>query len=372
MSAAPRPRYTCPCGYASDRWSARCPECGGWIASGSSAPKTAPPTRETRPERNAVASNHEAPSLAIVPTLQREPSDGSPGRSSDSGSEALSPSELVSIADVDLSGEDPRFISGIEPIDRVLGGGFVPGCSYLISGDPGAGKSTLLSQILFHARRPDGEPCERLMWASAEETVKQIALRAQRIGARHPKIRVTRETNVDRILVHASQFPSEILVVDSIQTISTDDLESIPGSVQQVQACATRLDHFAKDTETVVVLICQVNKDGQSAGPNKLNHLVDALVSLRVDDEYPALRYFESSKNRFGSTLEVGHLEMSAQGLRPILPPATKQDADAAADEWLPIAQELVYRLLETGGDIDAGLRDRIGGRLDVSPRGSR
>jgi DNA repair protein RadA/Sms len=265
-----------------------------------------------------------------------------------------------------------RNATGIEPLDRVLGGGLVLGGSFLISGGPGAGKSTLLSQMLFSAKRPDGAPCERLMWATAEENVAHIAIRAKRIGTTHHKIRAARETNVDRILAHAERFQPEILVVDSIQTILTDEIESVAGSVQQVQECATRLDHFAKATNTCVVLICQVTKDGQSAGPNKLKHLVDVLLSLEVSDEFPALRWLTSSKNRFGSGLETGWFEMRDDGLYPVARPDPREEREAEQDELAPVAQELVWRFLEAGGEIDPGLRERIAGRLDLEPRGSR
>ncbi len=196
-------------------------------------------------------------------------------------------------------------------------------------------------------------------------------MRADRIGVTHQKIGVARDTNVDRILRKARRLEPEILIIDSIQTISTDTINSAAGSIQQVKGCATQLDHFAKETQACVILICQVTKDGQAAGPNTLQHLVDVLLSIDVSDEFPALRWLSTSKNRFGSVLETGCFEMRDDGLHPVEEPREGDQADEP-DELLPIAQELAYRLLEAGGEVDPGLRDRIAGRLDLQPRGSR
>jgi len=374
MSAAAHAqlKYRCTspsCDYSSDFASARCPRCDRYIERMTSSPGAARADRPAAPAPTASA-------------IERPPSPSTPAshRSvarSGAGVDLLDlpESDLVPITEVELS-ELLRNHTGIEPLDRVLGGGLVLGGSFLISGGPGAGKSTLLSQMLHLARRPDGTPCERLMWATAEETTAHVAMRARRIGAASQRIRVTRETNVDRILAHAAKLRSEILVVDSIQTVSTDDLESVTGSVQQVKECATRIDRFAKTTETCAVLICQVNKDGQNAGPNTLKHLVDVLLSIEVSDEFPSLRFLSSEKNRFGSVLETGCFEMGNDGLRPIPPPPAREDGSGERggqyDDLGPVAQELVYRILEAGGEIDPGLRDRIGDRLDLTPRGSR
>jgi DNA repair protein RadA/Sms len=280
-------------------------------------------------------------------------------------------SNLVPLTEIEMVAH-PRILTTLEPLDRVTGGGLVQSGSFLISGGPGAGKSTLLSQMLFLARKPDGTPCERLMWATAEETPEHVAMRAQRIATAHPKIRVAREENVDRILAHADRLRPEILVVDSIQTVATADIDSVVGSVLQVKECAIRCDRFAKSTGACVFLICQETKDGQAAGPNALKHLVDALLSLDTSEEFPALRFLRSSKNRFGSTSEVGRFEMRESGLHPVARDAEPSPGSQISDEILPVAQELVYRLLEAGGEIDPDLRDRIDGRLDLNPRGAR
>ncbi len=363
LPARTQPRYRCvACAYVSDRWSARCPSCDGWIASGDSSvtslkkPASAPASTPETPRR-PIPDHEPAPDLAkATPSRGRQI--------------AVSASDLVPITDIQMT-EETRFTTKIEPLDRVLGGGLMPGGSFLISGGPGAGKSTLLSQMLYLACRPDGSPCERLMWATAEEAVSHVAIRAHRIGTAHPKIRVIREADVDKILAHAAQFSSEILVVDSIQTLTTEDIKSTAGSVEQVKECAIRLDNFAKTTLTCAVLICQETKDGKAAGPNTLKHLVDVLLSLEKD-EMSQFRYLTSDKNRHGSTLESGCFEMGNQGLLPVDLPPPREDQEARQDELLPVAQELLHLLLEAGGSLDAGLRERIAGRLDLTPRGSR
>ena len=260
----------------------------------------------------------------------------------------------------------------IEPLDRVLGGGLVVGGSVLVSGGPGAGKTTLLSQMMAMVRRPDGAACEVVLWASAEETPGHIRLRAERIGLAHSSVEIyAQKRDVDRIIAHAKKMRVEVLVVDSIQTIVTNDLDSLAGSMVQCMECARRLDEYGKETGASVVIISQINKTGQSAGPNALQHLVDATFSIEKSPEFENIRYLRAEKNRFGSVTEVGAFEMCNAGMIP----ADEQELakrDPDRDAMLPIAQELLQRFLELGGVVDAGLRDRIAGRLDMTPRGAR
>lgn len=360
-------KYRCEtCGHLPERWSARCPRCQGWITQASDAPQaSAPPRRPTSGSTREASPPAPRPRPAAIEPTIRAVTDEEESRPE------TPKSDLVPLTEIETV-EHPRILTTLGPLDLVTGGGLVPSGSFLISGSPGAGKSTLLSQMLYLARRPDGTPCERLMWASAEETPEHIAMRAQRLETAHSKIRVTREEDVDRILAHATRLQPEILVVDSIQTVSTTDINSAVGSVLQVKECAIRCDRFAKSTGACVFLICQETKDGQAAGPNALKHLVDVLLSLDTSDESPNLRFLRSSKNRFGSTWEVGSFEMSESGLHPVDRPEDRYGGEASRDELLPVAQELVYLLLESGGTVGADLRERIAGRLDLNPRGLR
>jgi DNA repair protein RadA/Sms len=262
----------------------------------------------------------------------------------------------------------------IEPLDRVLGGGLVVGGSVMVSGGPGAGKTTLLFQMIASVRRPDGSPCEVVLWASAEEPQAHIRLRAERIGIAGCGVETyAQKRDVDRIIAHARKMKAEVLVVDSIQTIVTRDIDSLAGSPQQCGECARRLDRFGKETGCSVVIICQITKDGRSAGPKTLEHLVDATFSIETCEEFKNIRYLRAEKNRFGSVTEVGMFEMTESGMKPLpdQDQAAMKDRDGGGDAMLPIAQELLQRFLEMGGEIDAGLRNRIAGRLDLTPRGS-
>jgi predicted ATP-dependent serine protease len=278
--------------------------------------------------------------------------------------------DILRISEVSAADHDRR-LTLIEPLDRVLGGGLVVGGSILVSGGPGAGKSTLLSQMIASVCRPDRSPCEVVLWASAEETPAHIKLRAERIGVAGSSIEVyAQKRDVDRIIAHAKKMRVEVLVVDSIQTIVTHDLDSLAGSQLQCMECARRLDQFGKETGTSVVIISQINKSGQTAGPNALQHLVDATFSIEKSTEFENIRYLRAEKNRFGSVTEVGAFEMLNNGM---IPADEKELAmrDPDRDAMLPIAQELLQQFLELGGVLDDGLRDRIAGRLDLTPRGS-
>jgi predicted ATP-dependent serine protease len=279
--------------------------------------------------------------------------------------------DIVRISELRAS-DHARRITLIEPLDRVLGGGLVVGGSVLVSGGPGAGKTTLLSQMIASVCRPDGLPCQVVLWASAEETPAHIRLRAERIGVAGSSVEIyAQKRDVDRIIAHAKKMRVEVLVIDSIQTIVTLDLDSMAGSQLQCMECARRLDQFGKETGTSVVIISQINKSGQTAGPNALQHLVDATFSIEKSTEFENIRYLRAEKNRFGSVTEVGAFEMCNNGMIP----ADEQELarrDPDHDTMLPIAQELLQQVLELGGVLDAGLRDRIAGRLDLTPRGER
>lgn len=375
--------HVCPqCGAESPRWFARCPQCSAWSKVSPDAATARAEARKTprstghaanRPRReDELAARRGA--LAIAAASASSPSAASATEIdlTDDGDDVVRISELS-------SADHARRSTGIEPLDRVLGGrdaswGLVVGGSIMVSGGPGAGKTTLLSQMIASVRRPDGSPCEVVLWASAEETPAHIRLRAERIGVATSSVEIyAQKRDVDRVIAHARKRKVEVLVVDSIQTIVTHDLASLAGSTQQCLECARRLDAFGKETGCSVVIICQINKSGQSAGPKAIEHLVDATFSIKTCDEFPSIRYLSAEKNRFGSVTEVGSFEMTEFGMTPL----ADQDAASLAtpadrdDAMLPIAQELLQRLLELGGVVDAGLRDRIAGRLDLTPRGA-
>src|SRR4051794_986721 len=212
---------------------------------------------------------------------------------------------------------------GIAELDRVLGGGLVPGSVVLVGGEPGIGKSTLLLQAAAGVAATVGP--ERILYATGEESAAQVRLRAERLGllgGPPGAIRVAAESSVDRIAEVAAGSPAPaLLVVDSIQTATVDDLDGAAGSVGQVRGATLRLMELAKPNGIAVVLVGHVTKDGSIAGPKTLEHLVDAVLTLE-GERYAAIRLLRASKNRFGSADEVGVFEMSDGGLAEVADPA--------------------------------------------------
>ncbi|GIU92090.1 MAG: DNA repair protein RadA [Acidimicrobiia bacterium] len=217
----------------------------------------------------------------------------------------------------------PRIASGSTELDRVLGGGLVPGSVVLLGGEPGVGKSTLVLQMSSKMRDAGGPA----LVATAEESVEQVALRGERLGVSAGDVMVVAEDDVDRILAAAHQVGARLLVVDSIQTVGVGDLDSAPGSVVQVRESASRLIRFAKTTDTPVVLVGHVTKDGGLAGPKLLEHMVDVVLYLEGDPDrgFRALRSF---KNRFGPTHRVALFDMRAEGLVELEDPSRAFLAD--------------------------------------------
>lgn len=215
----------------------------------------------------------------------------------------------------------PRLECGIAEVDRVLGGGFVEGSVVLLGGPPGIGKSTLLLQVGASLAQRAGS----VLYASGEESVAQISSRAMRLDAAPSRLLLLAETRVERVLDAARELAiaGELttLVIDSVQTVYSDAAEGLPGNVGQIRACAAQLVSFAKLHGVPVVLVGHVTKDGQLAGPRVLEHLVDAVLSFEGDDER-ALRLLRASKNRFGSTQELGVFEMTGTGLREVSNPS--------------------------------------------------
>ncbi|MFL3655169.1 MAG: DNA repair protein RadA [Halioglobus sp.] len=219
------------------------------------------------------------------------------------------------LKDINLE-DQPRFSSGAEEFDRVLGGGLVPGSAILIGGNPGAGKSTLLLQTMCHlACTMDA------LYITGEESLQQIAMRAQRLQLPTDKLRLMSETNVEAIVGAAQELKPKVLVVDSIQVVHTDEITSAPGSVSQVRECAAYLIRYAKQTGTVLLLVGHVTKDGSLAGPKVLEHMIDCSILLDGSDD-ARFRTLRGQKNRFGAVNELGIFAMTEQGMREVKNPS--------------------------------------------------
>ncbi|HEX2135166.1 MAG TPA: DNA repair protein RadA [Microvirga sp.] len=279
-----QPNFICQsCGAVYNRWKGKCEACGGWNTiveeTGSASPLVGPVA--TRPAR--------AKGRVF-------PLEGLSGEAE----------------------EAPRRPCGIAELDRVTGGGFVRGSVILIGGDPGIGKSTLLMQASASLALGGA----RVAYISGEEAVAQVRLRAERLGLGHAPVELASETNVEDIVATLSQGrPPALAVIDSIQTMWTETVESAPGTVTQVRGSAQALIRFAKSTGTAVILVGHVTKDGQIAGPRVVEHMVDAVVSFEGDQGHH-FRILRAVKNRFGATDEIGVFEMSDRGLREVPNPS--------------------------------------------------
>jgi DNA repair protein RadA/Sms len=282
---APRSIYCCQaCGHTESKWLGRCPACQEWNSLVEEVESIAP----ARPSAAGVADG-QAP---------------------------------MSIASIDLVSENfggVRVTSGIGELDRVLGGGLVAGSIVLLGGDPGVGKSTLLIQALAGLSAAPSKGTG-VLYATGEESVAQTAMRARRVGAARDSISIVAETDVEKILHHARSIKPAVLAVDSIQTVYTPLLDSIPGSLAQVRECAGRLTQFAKTTGTPTVVVGHVTKDGGLAGPKTLEHLVDVVLQLEGDGG--PYRILRAHKNRFGSTQEIGVFEMRGAGMAEVPNPS--------------------------------------------------
>jgi DNA repair protein RadA/Sms len=274
--AARAPNFLCQsCGAAYARWAGRCEACGAWntlVEEGA-----AMPARFTRKGR-----------LFVIEPLKGE------------------------------AHEAPRVASGIAEFDRVAGGGLVPGSVLLLGGDPGIGKSTLLIEVAAAFARHD----HRAVYISGEEAVAQVRLRADRLGLSDAAVELAAETSVEDIIATLSQGPPpRLLVIDSIQTMWTQTVESAPGTVTQVRGSAGELIRYAKRSGAAIVLVGHVTKDGQIAGPRVVEHMVDAVLSFEGEGSQQ-FRILRAIKNRFGPTDEIGVFEMTGGGLREVANPS--------------------------------------------------
>ena len=268
-------KFVCQeCGYETSKWLGKCPSCAQWN------------------------------------TFVEEVQKRSPGKPR----HAKAAIEAVELDGV-KSGAEQRFVTGIGELDRVLGGGAVKGSIILIGGDPGIGKSTLILQM---CGRMQSAPC---LYITGEESVGQIKMRADRLGIKNKNIMAAAETNISEILETVRTIKPEMLAVDSIQTIYSNDLSSAPGSVSQVREVTLQLLRLAKEEDVTVVIAGHVTKDGSMAGPRVLEHMVDTVLYFEGERQL-SYRILRAVKNRFGSTNEIGIFEMDDNGLTEVANPS--------------------------------------------------
>ncbi len=219
----------------------------------------------------------------------------------------------VRVSEIPLQNES-RIRLGDEEFNRVLGGGLVSGSVALLGGEPGIGKSTLLLQVAM-------ETPIKVLYVSGEESQRQIKMRADRLKRTNPSCFILSETHTDRIFQQASQLEPELLIIDSVQTLQSQYIDSVAGSISQVKQCAAECIRFAKETDTPVILVGHITKEGSLAGPKVLEHMVDTVLQFEGDQHY-VFRILRGLKNRFGSTSELGIYEMQQDGLRQVSNPS--------------------------------------------------
>ena len=292
--AKTRTAYVCSnCGQESTKWIGKCPSCGQWntfkeIQLGPSSPTATGSSDGLFRHDRATSSKSRPIKLRDIPAQ-----------------------------------DDPRINMHDDELNRVLGGGLVAGSIVLLGGEPGIGKSTLTLQTILNIAD------KRILYVSGEESAHQLKMRAERLlSGKAPdamqaldNVNILCETSLQRIFEYAEEIQPEIMVIDSIQTIATEDVDSSPGSITQVRECAAALLRFAKTSGTPVILIGHINKEGTLAGPKILEHIVDTVIQFEGDQHY-MYRILRSIKNRFGSTSELGIYEMQQTGLRQVSNPS--------------------------------------------------
>ncbi|WP_413460108.1 DNA repair protein RadA [Herbaspirillum huttiense] len=273
--------YTCTeCGGISNKWAGQCPACGQWNT--------------------------------LVETLV-ETAGGN--RYSSTPQSLAQTAPVLSLADIEAI-DVPRFGTGIEEFDRVLGGGLVPGGVALIGGDPGIGKSTLLLQALANISK-----LKKVLYVSGEESGSQIALRAKRLAVDARELQLQAEIQLEKILATLAEHKPEVAVIDSIQTVYSDALTSAPGSVAQVRECAAQLTRVAKTSGITIIMVGHVTKEGALAGPRVLEHIVDTVLYFE-GDTHSSFRLVRAFKNRFGAVNELGVFAMTEKGLKGVSNPS--------------------------------------------------
>lgn len=275
--------YVCSdCGSDHSKWQGQCQDCGAW---------------NTLAEIKLGASR---PVAAGAPTA---------------GYAGAAGGDVQRLSSVNTE-EQPRISSGFEEFDRVLGGGLVPGSAVLLGGHPGAGKSTLLLQVLCRLAAQQG-----CLYVTGEESLQQVAMRAQRLGLVAGDLQLYAETSLEHILAQAARHGPRVLVVDSIQVLHSEQVSSAPGSVSQVRECAAALTRFAKQSGTVLIMVGHVTKDGSLAGPKVLEHIIDCSMMIEGDSD-SRYRTVRGHKNRFGAVNELGVFAMTEQGLKEVKNPS--------------------------------------------------
>jgi len=299
--------YTCTeCGATSPKWQGQCPGCGQWNT--------------------------------LVETVAEAVASGANRYASLAGSGQLQDLSVISPR------EEPRQATGIEEFDRVLGGGLVPGGVVLIGGDPGIGKSTLLLQALSRLAEA-GQP---VLYVSGEESGEQVALRARRLQLETRGLRMLPEIGLEKILVTLQKERPLVAVIDSIQTLYSEALQSAPGSVAQVRECAAQLTRLAKQSGICIVLVGHVTKEGALAGPRVLEHIVDTVLYFE-GDTHSSFRLIRAFKNRYGAVNELGVFAMTDKGLRGVSNPSAlflSQHAQEVSGSCVLVTQEGTRPLL--------------------------
>lgn len=265
------------CGYESPKWLGKCPSCGEW-------------------------------NTFVEEKITEQKNSGVKGKRRKEGAIPVKLSEIEPL-------DEPRIHMPSEELNRVLGGGLVAGSLTLIGGEPGIGKSTLLLQNILSIRN------KKILYVSGEESASQLKLRADRLGKVADNTLILCETHLDNIFTQIENVKPQLLIIDSIQTIASDAIDSAAGSVSQVRECAAALLRYAKDSGVPVILVGHINKDGAIAGPKVLEHIVDTVLQFEGDRQY-LFRILRSIKNRFGSTSEIGIYEMVQKGLREVKNPS--------------------------------------------------
>ncbi len=283
MAKAPKTAYVCnDCGAEFSRWQGQCSACKAW---------------------NTISE------VRLISASNSTKNDRFSGYAGETRA------KIQTLSEISLQ-ETPRFTSGFKELDRVLGGGIVPGSAILIGGHPGAGKSTLLLQVMCGLAKN-----MTALYVTGEESLQQVAMRANRLNLPTDKLNMLSETSVEQICNLADQLKPQIIVVDSIQVMHLSDIQSSPGSVAQVRECASFLTRYAKTRQVAIIMVGHVTKDGTLAGPKVLEHAIDCSLLLEgeADSRFRTLR---SHKNRFGAVNELGAFGMTEQGLREVKNPS--------------------------------------------------
>ena len=313
--------FTCTdCGGTTPRWLGKCPACGAWNT-----------LIESTVDAGGNAKNRYTSQFQALAKT----------------------SELTKLGDIEATDVD-RSPTGIEELDRALGGGVVEGGVVLIGGDPGIGKSTLLLQALDALQRKG----MNTLYVTGEESGAQVALRSRRLGLDHSQVQVLAEIQLEKILATLQSERPHIAVIDSIQTVYSDQLTSAPGSVAQVRECAAHLTRAAKATGTAIVLVGHVTKEGALAGPRVLEHMVDTVLYFE-GDTHSSFRLIRAIKNRFGAVNEIGVFAMTEKGLKGVSNPSAiflSQHSEPVAGSCVMVTLEGTRPLLvEIQGLVDSG-----------------